>query len=57
MDAKGQVSFEYLMMVAFAVIMVMAAAVIAFNLALVAEKAQADMVLERDSTIGSLVAT
>ncbi|MFH1224475.1 MAG: class III signal peptide-containing protein [Candidatus Diapherotrites archaeon] len=55
MDSKGQVSFEYLLMVLFAVIMVMAATVIAFNLQIVSGKAKEMMITERDGTISSLM--
>jgi len=55
MDAKGQVSFEYLMMVAFAVIMVMAAAAIALNLSVVADTAKLQIENEREATIEMLM--
>lgn len=55
MDSKGQVSFEYLLMVLFAVIMVMAATVIAFNLSIVSGEAKKMMITERDGTISSLM--
>ena len=55
MDSKAQVSFEYLLTVGFAIILVIAAMVLTLNLTAIADSAQAKILQYRDSTIGSLM--
>lgn len=57
MDTSGQVSFEYLLMVMFAVLLVIAATIIAMSLISVAQAAQGRMIEYRDGTISSLLAS
>ncbi|MFH0715031.1 MAG: hypothetical protein V1847_04985 [Candidatus Diapherotrites archaeon] len=55
MDSKGQVSFEYLLTLGFAVVLVVAASVLALNAAGVAQVAQTKILAIREQAIASLV--
>jgi uncharacterized protein (UPF0333 family) len=55
MDSKAQVSFEYLLTVAFGILLVVAALVIALQLNDVAAKSQAKLKDYRASMISSLI--
>jgi uncharacterized protein (UPF0333 family) len=55
MDSKAQVSFEYLLTVAFGVVLVIAALLIALQLSDIAAKQQGKIRDYRSSTISSLI--
>ena len=55
MDSRGQISFEYLITLTFAVLLVIAATVLAFNLTVQANVAKTQILEYRDSTIRSLL--
>ena len=57
MDAKGQTSFEYLLMVLFAVLLVIAATVIAMSLVSIAQVAQVKTIQYREGTVSSLLSS
>ena len=57
MDSRGQTSFEYLLMVLFAVLLVIAATVIAMSLVSIAQVAQVKTIQYRDGTVGSLLSS
>ncbi|HLC92200.1 MAG TPA: hypothetical protein VJH23_00670 [archaeon] len=55
MNERAQVSVEYLLTIMFAVLLVIAVTVIAFNISVVADRAQLKVVQNRDSVISSLM--
>ncbi len=55
MEQRAQVSFEYLLMVSFTVILVIIAMVLVLAVQAVAAKAQAQVLEVRSKTISSLV--
>ncbi|HIH10245.1 MAG TPA: hypothetical protein HA254_06295 [Candidatus Diapherotrites archaeon] len=55
MNSRAQVSIEYLLTVMFAVLLVIAVTIIAFNISSVADKAQLQIVKNRDGAISSLM--
>lgn len=55
MEQRAQVSFEYLITVTFALLLVLAASVIALQVVTVSNVAQQQILESRDSTISSLL--
>ncbi len=55
MDSKAQISIEYLLVVLFAVILVIAATILALNLTAVAQSAKTQILQYRADTIESLM--
>lgn len=55
MDEKAQVSVEYLLSVMFAVFLVLAVTIIAFNIASITDRAQLKIVQNRNSAISTLM--
>ena len=55
MEQRAQVSFEYLITVTFALLLVLAASVIALQVVAVSNVAQQQILESRDSTISSLL--
>ncbi|MCR4335726.1 MAG: hypothetical protein NUV57_04270 [archaeon] len=54
MNEKAQVSIEYLFTVLFALLLVIAVTIIAFQMDIVAQRAQNQVLINRDETIQSL---
>lgn len=57
MDSRAQVSFEYLLTVAFGIILVVAAFAIALQTALVSEQLKTELFKVRDSVYASLISS
>lgn len=55
MDSRAQTSFEYLLSVAFGIILVLAAFMIALQMKALADNAKADILRYRESTIQSML--
>lgn len=55
MDSRAQVSFEYLILIFFAVLLVVIATVLALNLTTIADLAKLKVLEYRDKTISSLM--
>jgi len=55
MDSRAQTSFEYLLTVAFGIVLVIAALLIALQLNSIAAAQKAKIIDYRSSTIGSLI--
>ena len=55
MNQRAQVSVEYLLTIMFAVMLVIAVTVIAFNISSVADRAQLRILQARDSAIATLM--
>ena len=55
MNEKAQVSVEYLLTVMFAILLVIAVTVIAFNITTLADKAQAKIIANRQSAVSTLM--
>ena len=55
MDSRAQVSVEYLLTVMFAVLLVIVVTIIAFNISILADRAQLKIVQNRDNVISSLM--
>ena len=55
MDEKAQVSIEYLLTVLFAVLLVIAVTIIAFNISQIADRAQLKVLQNRDSAVSTLM--
>ena len=55
MNERAQVSVEYLLTVMFAVLLVIAVTIIAFNVFFLADRAQLKVVQNRDSVISTLM--
>ncbi len=52
---KAQISVEYLLTLMFAVMLVLVVTILAFNLSKLADKAQLEVIENRDRTIASLL--
>ncbi len=55
MDNKAQISFEYLLTVTFALVLVVAAVVVALNLANLSQLAKTRILEAREETISSIM--
>jgi len=55
MNERAQVSVEYLLTVMFAVLLVIVVTIIAFNISIIADRAQLKVVQNRDSAISTLM--
>jgi uncharacterized protein (UPF0333 family) len=55
MDCKAQVSFEYLLTIMFAILLVLGAAVLIMSLESIAQTAQTKILEIRDNTITALM--
>ncbi len=52
---RAQVSIEYILTIMFAVLLVIAVTIIAFNIASVADRAQLKIIQNRDNVISTLM--
>lgn len=55
MDSKAQVSIEYLLTLVFAVMLVIAATIIAFNISSIVTVVQTEIIAYRETAISSLM--
>ena len=55
MNSRAQVSLEYLITIMFAIVLVITVTIIAFNITKLADRAQAQVINNRDSAISTLM--
>jgi len=55
MDERGQVAIEYLLTVLFAVLLVIAVTVIAFNVSIISDRALSKVVENTDKSVSTLL--
>ncbi|MBI4210518.1 MAG: hypothetical protein HY544_03370 [Candidatus Diapherotrites archaeon] len=55
MNQRAQVSIEYLLTIMFGVVLVIAVTIIAFNITKIANKAQAQIVSNKNSVVSTLM--
>lgn len=55
MPAKAQVSLEYLMTIAFAVVLIIVVTIIALNIAKISDEAQLKVIENRENSVSTLM--
>ena len=55
MEERGQVAIEYLLTVLFAVLLVIAVTIIAFQVSSLADRAQAEVLRNKDGAVSTLM--